>query len=123
MSRPPRILVPHTVVMLTSRVQQGLPFVCTPLMELILWSALAVAQSLYPLKVIAFVIMGNHIHIIVLIEDPTSVESFKCETGHAVNRLLGRRQVTVWCQGYDSPAILTLDDLVEKMEIKHLLDL
>ena len=119
MSRPPRILVPHTVVMLTSRVQQGLPFVCTPLMELILWSALAVAQSLYPLKVIAFVIMGNHIHIIVLIEDPTSVESFmerfKCETGHAVNRLLGRRQVTVWCQGYDSPAILTLDDLVEKL--------
>ncbi len=51
------------------------------------------------------------------------MERFKCETGHAVNRLLGRRQVTVWCQGYDSPAILALDDLVEKMEIKHLLDL
>lgn len=119
MARPPRILLPHTVVMLTSRVQQGLPFVCTPLMELILWSALAVAQSLYPVKIIAFVVMGNHIHIIALVEDPTVVESFmerfKCETGHAVNRLLGRRQVTVWCEGYDSPSILTLDDLVEKL--------
>jgi REP element-mobilizing transposase RayT len=88
-------------------------------MELILWSALAVAQSLYPVKVIAFVVMGNHIHIIALVEDPTVVESFmerfKCETAHAINRLLGRRQVTVWCEGYDSPPILTLDDLVEKL--------
>lgn len=88
-------------------------------MELILWSALAVAQNLYPVRVIAFVVMGNHIHIIALVEDPTMVESFmerfKCETAHAINRLLGRRQVTVWCEGYDSPTILTLDDLVEKL--------
>ena len=119
MSRPPRLLLPHTIAFLTSRVQQGLPFVCTPLMEMILWSALAVAQNLYPVKIIAFVIMGNHIHLVVLVEDPEVVESFmerfKCETAHAVNRLLGRRQVTVWCEGYDSPAILTIDDLVEKV--------
>ena len=119
MSRPPRILLPKTVVLLTSRVQQGLPFVCTPLMEMILWSALAVAQNLYPVKIIAFVIMGNHIHLVVLVEDPEVVESFmerfKCETAHAVNRLLGRRQVTVWCEGYDSPVILTIDDLIEKL--------
>jgi REP element-mobilizing transposase RayT len=119
MARPPRILLPHTVVMLTSRVQQGLPFVSAPLMDLIVWSALGVAQSLYPLKIMAFVVMGNHIHLIVLVEDPTTVESFmerfKCETAHAINRLLGRRQVTVWCEGYDSPVILTIDDLVEKL--------
>jgi REP element-mobilizing transposase RayT len=88
-------------------------------MEFILWSALAVAQNHYPVKIIAFVVMGNHIHIIALVEDPTMVESFmerfKCETAHAVNRLLARRQVTVWCEGYDSPVILTLDDLVEKL--------
>jgi hypothetical protein len=88
-------------------------------MELILWSALGVAQGLYPIKIIAFVVMGNHIHIIALVEDPTTVESFmerfKCETAHAINRLLGRRQVTVWCEGYDSPVILTIDDLVEKL--------
>ncbi len=63
--------------------------------------------------------MGNHIHIIALVEDPTTIESFmerfKCETAHAINRLLGRRQVTVWCEGYDSPAILTSDDFVEKL--------
>ncbi|MFM7088379.1 MAG: transposase [Candidatus Paceibacterota bacterium] len=88
-------------------------------MEMILWSALALAQESYKIKIISFVIMGNHIHIIALVEDPTEVESFmerlKCETAHAVNRLLGRRQVTVWNEGYDSPAILTLEDLIEKM--------
>jgi REP element-mobilizing transposase RayT len=88
-------------------------------MDLILWSALAVAQTLYPIKIIAFVVMGNHVHLIALVEDPEVIESFmerfKCETGHAINRLLGRRQVTVWCEGYDSPAILTVDDLVEKL--------
>lgn len=119
MPRPPRILLPDSVVMLTSRVQQGLPFVCTPLMEMIIWSALAVAQSHYPIKIIAFVVMGNHVHIIALVEDPTVIESFmerfKCETAHAVNRLLGRRQVTVWCEGYDSPTILTVEDLIEKL--------
>ena len=119
MSRPPRLLFPHTVTLLTSRVQQGLPFVHTPLMEMILWSALAVAQSLYRVKVISFVVMGNHVHIIALVEDPTEVESFmerfKCETAHSVNRLMGRRQVTVWNEGYDSPVILTLDDLIEKI--------
>jgi REP element-mobilizing transposase RayT len=119
MSRPPRLLFPHTVTMLTSRVQQGLPLVHTPLMEAILWSALAVAQTLYKVKVISFVVMGNHVHIIALVEDPTDVESFmerfKCETAHAVNRLMGRRQVSVWCEGYDSPTILTLEDLIEKM--------
>ena len=47
MSRPPRLLFPHTVALLTTRVQQGLPFVHTPLMEMILWSALAIAQDSY----------------------------------------------------------------------------
>ena len=50
MSRPPRLLFPHTVTLLTTRVQQGLPFVHTPLMEMILWSALAVAQDSYRIK-------------------------------------------------------------------------
>ena len=119
MPRPPRVLFPQTVTLLTSRVQQGLPFVSTPLMEMILWSALAVAQNLHKIKVIALVIMGNHIHILALVEDPVDVESFmerfKSESAHAINRLLGRRQVTVWNEGYDSPPILTIDDLIEKI--------
>jgi REP element-mobilizing transposase RayT len=88
-------------------------------MDLILWSALGLAQSLYPIKIISFVVMGNHVHMIATVGDPTMIESFmerfKCETAHAVNRLLGRRQVTVWCEGYDSPTILTVDDLIDRI--------
>jgi len=28
---------------------------------------------------------------------------------------MGRRQVTVWCEGYHSPAILTESDLIDKI--------
>lgn len=119
MPRPPRLLFPQTVTLLTTRAQQGLPFVHTPVMETILWSALGVAQNKHKLKIISFVMMGNHMHMLALVEDPSDVESFmerfKSESSHAVNRLMGRRQVTVWNEGYDSPTILTLDDLIEKM--------
>jgi hypothetical protein len=40
---------------------------------------------------------------------------FKTESAHAINRLLGRRQRTVWCRGYDSPLLLTPEDVVEKI--------
>jgi hypothetical protein len=69
----PRILLPHSLVMLTSRAQQGLPFVCSALMQLIIWSTLGVAQSLYRVKILSFVVMGNHIRIIALVEDPATV--------------------------------------------------
>lgn len=76
MSRPPQILLPHTVVPLTSRVEQGLPFIRTPLMERILWSAFAVAQNLHPVKIISLVMMGNHVHLIALVEDPEYIELY-----------------------------------------------
>ncbi len=76
MPRPPRLLFPKTVALLTSRVQQGLPFVNTPLIEAILWSALAVAQNKHPVQILSFVIIRNHVHILALVEDPSDVESF-----------------------------------------------
>ena len=32
---------------------------------------------------------------------------FKAETAHRINRVLGRKKRTVWCEGYDSPIVLT----------------
>jgi REP element-mobilizing transposase RayT len=119
MARPPRILLPRTVVFVTSRIQQGIPFVGNALLNLIVWSALALAYQQHPVRIIGFIVMGNHIHMLILVEDPTTLESFmerfKCETAHAVNRLLGRRQVTVWCEGYHAPAVLTIPDLIDKL--------
>jgi hypothetical protein len=62
--------------------------------------------------------MGNHLHLLVIVDCPESVMRFmdriKTETSHALNRLLGRRKRTVWCDDYDALPILTVDDAVEK---------
>ena len=113
MPSPPRILLPKSLVLLTTRIENGLPLVCTRYMEFIIWSVFARAQYLYPIRVCAFVVMGNHLHLLVVVENPDAVAAFmdriKTELGHAVNLLLGRRQRTVWCvwcDDYDCQPIL-----------------
>lgn len=118
MPEPPRILLPKTLVLVTCRMETGLPLVCTEYMSAIIWSALARAQFLYPVRICAFVVMGNHFHILLCVAEPGDIVGFmdriKTETAHAVNRLLGYRQRTVWCDGYDAEPILTVNDAVSR---------
>lgn len=87
-------------------------------MKLILESILARAQKLYPVRVCAFVFMGNHLHMLLIVDCPQTVADFidriKTESAHAINRLLGRRKRTVWCSGYDSPPILTIKNAIDR---------
>lgn len=119
MPSPPRIVLPGTVVLVSSRVESGLPFVCTVYMKLILRSCLARAQALYPVKICDYLFMGNHLHLLMLVTDPEAIrdfmDRFKTESAHAINRLLGRRKRTVWCDSYDCVPILTLGDVIEKI--------
>lgn len=119
MPSPPRILPKKHAVFVTSRTEEGLPFVATHYMELIIMSVLARAQHLYPVLVCAYCWMGNHLHMVLVVEDRELIAAFmdriKTELGHAVNRLLGRRRRTVWCDDYDSPPILTIEDVMEKI--------
>jgi hypothetical protein len=56
--------------------------------------------------------------MIALVDNPDDIrgfmERFKTETAHAINRLLGKRKRTVWCKGYDSPTLLTLEDAINR---------
>jgi hypothetical protein len=119
MASPPRILPKKHAVFVTSRTEEGLPFVATEYMKLIIMSVLARAQHLYPVLVCAYCWMGNHLHMVLVVEDPELIAAFmdriKTELGHAVNRLLGRRNRTVWSDDYDSPPILTIEDVLEKI--------
>lgn len=85
----------------------------------ILVGCLAKAQALHPLEICDIVIESTHLHMIAVVDDPNDVkgfmERFKTESAHAVNRLLGRTKRTVWCEGYDSPALLTPEDVVHKI--------
>ena len=124
MPSPPRILLNNSVVLITARVEEGLPFVATQYLNLIIWSILARAQTLYDIKLCHLFLMGNHLHFILCVKDPESIvrfmERFKTESSHAINRLLGRRQRTVWCDGYDCVPMLTAEDVISKIAYLYL---
>ena len=119
MPSPPRILLPDFPVMITTRMEEGLPLAARPIILLLLRSILARAQFLFQVEINHLLIMGNHFHFLVRVLDPERVaafmDHFKTESAHAVNRLLGRRKRTVWEDGYDSVPLLTLEDTIKKI--------
>ena len=109
---------PHkSVLFCTARTEVGLPLVASLIMNFILWGILARARELYAVKVCHFVFMANHFHLLIVVDNPAEVSQFiayvKGESAHAINRLLGRRQRTIWKDGYDSPIVLTVEDTIK----------
>src|SRR5688572_30273179 len=110
----PRLMKYHphgSVVFLTISIEEGILLLPNPLTEAIIKSCLARAQHLHPLRICHFIVEGTHIHLFVVIENPDDLcgftERFKTESAHMINRLLGRKKRTLWCEGYDSPVVLT----------------
>ena len=85
-------------------------------MELLLWGIVARAQELYPVRICHLQWMGNHFHLILTVGNPDDVPAFmrfvKGESAAAINKLLGRRARSVWCDGYDEPVLLTGEDVI-----------
>jgi REP element-mobilizing transposase RayT len=112
------LLVPGTVIEVTFRTEEGLPFVANALIRHIIESVMAAAQAQYGQVICDFIVMGNHIHMILYVRDSSSVVGFieyvKRETAIAVNKLLGRRQKTVWTNGYNPAVILDVEKLIER---------
>jgi REP element-mobilizing transposase RayT len=113
MPAPRKLFLHDHVYFLTFRTEEGLPFVPLELINELIWSALARAQRHYPVEISAFLVGSNHIHMLIVVKNPADVPLFvgyfKQETAHYINRLLGRRQKSVWCDRYDSPVVLTAD--------------
>ena len=124
MPRNPKVFVRGTLVELTCRIEEGLPFAPNDLIKVLLINVLARAQTYYPVKIVSYVIMGNHIHILIVVEDPKDVPKFvgylKRESAYYVNRLLGREKHTVWCEGYDSPVILDSETAISRLKYIYL---
>ena len=103
---------PHgSVLFATFSLEEGLLLLCNPLCESIIKSCLARAQELHPVRMCHIIIEANHVHIVFVVINPDDVPGFmrcfKTESVHMLNRLLGRNKRTVWCEGYDSPIVLT----------------
>ncbi len=108
----PRKYMPHgSVIFVTVSLEKGLLLTPNPLSEMIIKSALARACALFPVKVCHVEVEGTHIHMVLVVISPDDtarfVGHFKAETAHRFNALLGWSKRTVWCEGYDSPVILS----------------
>ena len=113
MSRNRKYFPNKAVVFCSSRTETGLPFVSSYNMNYILEGILARASELYDVSICHGIFMANHFHMLIVVNNPEDVSAFfgyvKTESSHAVNRLLGRAQRTIWEDGYDSPIVLTAD--------------
>ncbi len=103
---------PHgSVLFCTFSIEEGLLLLAYPLCQAILKSCLARACELYPVRICHFIVEATHIHLVLVVINPDDVEAFfryfKTESAHMINGLLGRNKRTLWCEGYDSPIVLT----------------
>ena len=101
----------RSVLFCTFSLEEGILLLANPLCKAILKSCLARAQILHPVRICHFIVNATHVHIVLVVENPDDVHAFircfKTETAHMINGLLGRDKRTVWCEGYDSPVVLT----------------
>ena len=119
MGRNRKCFVHGTVVELCFRTEEGLPLSPNPFMLQIILSVLAAGQRRHAVTIVAFLVMPNHIHMLVVVEDPADIPGFaryvKRELAHAINHLLGRKKRTVWEEGYDSPSMTDPVKLRERL--------
>ena len=110
MPRIPKIAIHGAPYEICFRLEEGLYLSSSPYMKEVVISYLAMAQTKYPVKICHFMVMANHLHIIVVVENPEHLKMFvgyfKRETAYAINGLLGRDKHNVWEDGYDSPIVL-----------------
>lgn len=103
---------PHgSVLFCTFSLEEGLLLLANPLCQAIVKSCLAAALALYPVRICHLIVEATHIHLVLVVIDPDDVAAFirhfKTESAHMINGLLGRSKRTLWCEGYDSPIVLT----------------
>lgn len=100
-----------SVLACTFSLEEGVLLLANSLCKAILKSCIAAALEKYPVKLCHFQVEGTHVHMVFVVINPEHVPQFlryvKCESAHMLNNILGRNKRTVWCEGYDSPMVLT----------------
>lgn len=124
MARNRKYFPNKSVLFCTSRTETGLPLVASLYMNFILWGIIARAREQYNVSVCHMIFLGNHFHAILVVQNPEDVSKFigyvKAESAHAINRLLARPQRTIWQDGYDSPLLLTPQDVIKYIRYIYL---
>ena len=111
MPAPRKFFRKDDVLFVTCALEQGLLLLANPLARLILTGCLSRAKAMYPVRVSHFLVNGNHIHMLLVVINPSDTSNFlgyfKAEAAHRFNLLMGWTKRTIWCEGYDSPVVLS----------------
>jgi len=113
------------VIHIVTGVEEGFMFPPNPLIREIMLSSFAKAQDLHPGFIIShFLLEPTRLYLLGIIDTPVDVRGFmervKTESAHAINRLLGKRKRTVWCERYDSPVVLDEEATIDKIASLYL---
>ena len=112
MGAPRKYFRHKSVLFVTFSLERGLLLLSNPLCQTIIKSCLSRAQHLFPVKICHFIVHANHIHLVLVVISPKDtcdfIGHFKAEVAHRLNITLGYKKRTVWCEGYDSPVVLTV---------------
>ena len=114
----------NQVYFMTSRVRKGLPFVCRLSVEKALMGILARAQGLFPVKLCAYVFMGNHYHLI-LTGHSKHISPFmnyiQGNIAQCIQRLIPDfYQGFVWEGRFKEQVLVTAEDVIAKMAYIYL---
>ncbi len=124
MARSPKLFIKGTLIEVSSRIEEGLPFVPNALTCYIIGSILARGQNMFPVTIVTYTFMGNHFHMLLIVQNPKDIPDFigyfKRESAHAINRMIGRRQHTVWSEGFDNPVILDSETAIKRLKYVYL---
>lgn len=119
MPRVRKFIFNNHVHFITCSVEEGIMLPANPLVKFLIKSAMLRAMTHHPITISHFIVNGTHIHMIVRVDNPEDIpgfmERFKTESAHYINRLLGRKKRKVWCERYDSPRLLEIEDVIEKI--------
>lgn len=112
------------VMFITARVYKGLPFVARHSMERVLEGIIARAQGQYPVKICAYVFMGNHYHMILTGQSchfSPFLNYIQGEIARSIKKLIpGVYDGGLWDGRYSEQIILTVEDVISKMAYIYL---
>ncbi len=120
MSRPRRQIYSRQVYEICMRTARGLPFVCNKTLKTIMKSVMARVQRDEKVELCHFVWMGNHAHIIVVVNDSAQCVRFYGELQKqltdSLKRLLGFKHLNLWKKnGTSLIRYCDVDTIVERI--------
>ena len=101
------------------RTKQGLPFACNEVVNSILVGILARANRNNIVSLCHFIYMGNHAHMLVVLNEPSQFQNYYAEimkkTTETFKALMGLKELQLWEKRPSIIELVTPEDIIERI--------